>query len=256
MNTNCQKPEPDPAHNLGLNIFPGAIILEFGGCLHLPRNQYAGFIADPPIPRQVPHTITPYRDAQSGILNFNCPIDPKIFPYAADFVEFFRRFGFRFNLPPEVHPSAISPSSLVYLIHPRACLNNSTEIRPYYLNPDLDQFCFVSQSTKSQNFTHLEDNSIQCSRDWWADAPANHSILYTERVPCYLRNFRNYFQYQVFPQPVPAFIKPEFTPGIIAFAPITSVCVLVDQKTGKGRSVFEELLLNTSSIPASIQYLN
>jgi hypothetical protein len=227
----------------GPRYVPGTILLEGGVSLFGPNTTQ--YIADSPSVAELPRRPTLYRKANHAFM-IHYPLREMYYPYASDFIEETRLFGFRVPLPSSVDCSVLSPHSLIHFIHARACLVNSTAVRPFYHNPDIMNHCALYKRSQGGDFSHLDSDVFWCSRDWYADAQAT-DVMTVDGIPRFVRRFGSSISYAVIP---PALGCPEGTwaPGCILFSPISAISVVVDEADA-GAEVLEMVQTSVNHVP-------
>ena len=227
---------------------PGGIYFECG-CRFIRKNLTA-HVVNPPMPVALP-PLNPYlHPIPSGSWRLSVGISSGSYSYPADFIEEARRFGVSVRVAPNLAFELLSPESRMIFIHPRTCLSNCAEIRPFYLNPNIINACFLYARSKGEDTIDLENDSYYCSRDWYALAEATSLIHAVNGELVSERKFNQNVNYRVFP-PAKGFPAPVWTTGIFLCLPITSISIVISQN-GSHDDIYDKIRTKIKFIPVEL----
>lgn len=193
------------------------------------------FLCDPPIPMTCDTKVGVELIERGGVVHVLDWVGENAYPYAADFLEEGRRYGFSRRVSKTLDLSRLSFESRLLVVHARGLVTNHQDVRPAM--PEGYNQAYDSKGLRKpaheHHCGHLERTSIPghhlpnphnhaCTRDLWTLPPANR--VFDGDPPRYERHFAS-IQYEVFPLSPDAPV-PETTPALVASLPITNVSVV------------------------------
>lgn len=196
------------------------------------------FLTDPPVPMTCDSKVGVELVERHGVVHVLDWVGEASYPFAADFLEEGRRYGFSRRVSKTLDLSRLSAESRLLVVHARGLVTNHHDLQPAL--PDGYNEPYDAQGLQKpaheHHCGHLERVGIPghhlpdpctyaCTRDLWTLPPASQAL--DGKPPRYLRDFAR-VSYEVFPLS-PDVPMPKTTPALIASLPITNVSVIKAQ---------------------------
>lgn len=207
---------------------PGGLYLEVGVDDFGP--PFDGFILDPTIPlsqdqlNSIPRVGVTLVEDRRGVVHVIDWVGKDGYPYAPDFIEEGRAYGFSRKISPNVDIERLTPGrSMIHFVHPRGHLHNWPAFQLAQIDGMLDEYCIRRKRALDVDEAGLPSHfgpDVQegCVRHLWAAADS------MDQGDTDLRTVGD-VTYPVFPPPPPP-ITPAYVPAFIGSWPITNFTVI------------------------------
>jgi hypothetical protein len=193
------------------------------------------FLSDPPIHMTCDTKVGVELIERGGVVHVLDWIGEQHYPFATDFLEEGRRYGFSRRIPKNLDLSRLTAESRILVVHARGLVVNHEALRPFmpehYNTPYTEQgkrkpahthHCGHLERTTSSEHYQPDPHRDHCTRDLWTAPPATR--VEDGAPPRYIREFAS-VSYEVFPLS-PDAPAPEYVSALVASLPITNISVI------------------------------